>query len=122
MTDTVHKRAKRIALLASTAALCGVVAATAANAAPREWDIEAYDTCKNRAEFLYLAGVIGDQALLDEYERCCVNSGGVYVNPPGVGTHCATAKEAVKPSDLPSHTFTPVPVRIPPGVMTPSSS
>jgi hypothetical protein len=88
-----------------------------AAAQQREWDIESYDACKNRAEVLWAAGFISDQTLLDDYKRCCLDSGGVYTDGPG--GHCAApTAESFDPSDLPVFEVTRVPVGIPPGTIT----
>ena len=84
-----------------------------ASAAPREWDIGAYDDCVQAADELFLEGKINAATHLDLYNGCCVNSGGV-LGPPPENLCSAPAANRVPPSDLPTQTLTPALAITPP--------
>ena len=52
----------------------------AAWAAPREWDIGAYDACSTRVDDAWIAGSISDDSHVDAYRQCCENTGGIWSN------------------------------------------
>lgn len=87
------------------------------NAAPKEWDIGAYDDCVRAAEFLFFKGKINSATLLELRNGCCINSGGV-LGPPPANVCGAPAANRVPPSKLPTQTLTPSLATAPPGDIT----
>ena len=88
-----------------------------ASAAPKEWDIGAYDDCIKAADELFLEGKINAATHLELTNGCCVTSGGV-LGPPPAYLCGAPAANRVPPSNLPTQTLTPAPATAPPGDIT----
>ncbi len=108
-------------------AVLGVVVAlgsiATANAEPKEWDIEAYDSCIAKANDQYLNGSITATQRDAEYRQCCAKTGGLLTATLG-NTNCRApgndteAEGRPAPPGLPYQTFTPDPAIAPPGVVT----
>ena len=101
-----------VGLLVATVLLGGSAAGdpAIACAAPQEWDIAAWDKCKNRVEDQWITGQIPDSNLEDAYKDCCARTGGAW----NAGLHaCVAPAESaaprVMPSGVPNQTLTPVP-------------
>jgi hypothetical protein len=88
-----------------------------ASAAPKEWDIGAYDDCMKAADDLFLGGEISPDAYIELTNGCCVTSGGV-LGPPPANLRSAPAANRVPPSNLPTQTLTPAPATARPGDLT----
>jgi hypothetical protein len=88
-----------------------------ANAAPKEWDIGAYDACIDAADSLFIEGKINSATHLELTNGCCINSGGV-LGPPPENLCSAPAANRVPPSKLPTQTLTPALATAPPGDIT----
>ena len=83
MAPRTFNCARRVALatLFAAAATFSASASTdpaVACAAPREWDIGAYDACSTRVDDAWIAGSISDDSHTDAYRECCEKTGGIW--------------------------------------------
>jgi hypothetical protein len=99
-------------------------------AAPKEWDVGAFDACTARVDDAWARGLISDDSHVDAYRECCERSGGIY--SPGAMSGCMAppaeqAEEAerapVEPIVQPEATLwmppPPPPMVLYPGAITP---
>jgi hypothetical protein len=125
LTPTISRRLRRLlpaALIAATA----VLGASAfgdpgiAGAAPKEWDIGAYDDCVRAADLLFVEGKINSATHLELTNGCCVTSGGVLGPPPAnvCSAPAANAPGRTIPPGRPIQTLTPDLPFAPPGDIT----
>ncbi len=62
-------------------------------AAPREWDIGAYDACSTRVDDAWIRGAISEENHIDAYRECCEKTGGDW-NPASKQCQAPPAEQA----------------------------
>jgi hypothetical protein len=98
-----------------------------ASAAPREWDIGAYDACSTRVDDAWIAGKISDASHIDAYRECCEKTGGIWssasrdcVAPPAEQAQEAERAPVETPALQPEATlWMPPPMVLYPGAIAP---
>jgi hypothetical protein len=96
-------------------------------AAPREWDIGAYDACSTRVDDAWIAGAISEASHLDAYRECCEKTGGIWNNASNdcMAPPAAQAQEAerapVEPAIQPPEATLWMPPQDPPMILYPGA-
>ena len=67
-------------------------------AAPREWDIGAFDACTARVDDAVARNAISEDNWLDAYRECCQKTGGI-VTPGNVGECAAPPAEQAEEAE-----------------------
>jgi hypothetical protein len=112
--SAIHGR--RLALVIPFAAATTITGSTfgdpaTACAAPREWDIGAFDACTARVDDAVAGGLIREDDWLDAYRECCQKTGGI-VTPGNVGECAAPPVEQAQEAEK-----QPAPLPAPPGLL-----
>jgi hypothetical protein len=101
-----HLAAAGLIAAAASVSVSAIAEPATASAAPREWDIGAYDTCITNLLDQIQKGNIDEKNFISAKQFCCEDSGGVWnghdcVAPP--------ANPAQAPGNVPTQTFQPAP-------------
>ncbi len=101
-TSTNLRRFTFAAVLAGAATVSSTAFGdpAATRAAPREWDIGAYDACSTRVDnAIWIEGTIAEENVNDAYRECCLKTGGDW--DLAKGTCVAPPAEQAQEAELP---------------------
>jgi hypothetical protein len=84
--SSIHGRRLALAIpFAAAATITGSAFGDPATAcaAPREWDVGAFDACTARVDDAVAGGLIREDDWLDACRECCQKAGGIVTGPAG---------------------------------------